>query len=189
MSCARVAVLVAALTILVPSVADACSCARGGSVADSFRIADVVFDGEVVAVDMPVQLDHPFITYLVPDKWLNWEKRVSFKVRGAYKGLTTQTVVVRTGLGGGDCGIGFSEGDRWLVYAYGDPPSTGICSRSRAFPGASADLAELGSARTDLVPIRRRGLWWLVAIAAMLLIVAAVLWRWWRKDEAIVPVR
>ena len=78
---------------------------------------------------------------------------------------------------------------RWLVYAYGNPPVTGICSGSRTFPAAAADLPHLGPARTDLELAAPRALWWAFVVAAMLLLVAAALWRWWRRDEAAVSVR
>src|SRR5262249_61585991 len=50
-------------------------------------------------------------------------------------------------MGGGDCGVGFKRGERYLVYAYTNPQDnklyTSICMRTRALSQAGEDLQYL----------------------------------------------
>ena len=52
-------------------------------------------------------------------------------------------VSVDTGMGGGDCGYAFQQGETYLIYARGDKAgrySTGICDRTRRISEAAEDL-------------------------------------------------
>lgn len=77
--------------------------------------------------------------------------RVTFDVEEAWKGISQEPVIV-SGYGtGADCGIGFSEGQRYLVYALGEPGggaplSTTYCAGTRLLAKAERDLQELGPA-------------------------------------------
>lgn len=111
-----------------PSVADACSCAQPPPPRQALEGATAVFTGKVVKVEQ-VEL----------------ERRVTVEVEKDLKAAGGRQVVVRTGLGGGDCGYGFKEGERYLIYAHGekDAPATSICTRTCHIDDAEQDLKEL----------------------------------------------
>lgn len=71
-------------------------------------------------------------------------------------------VAISTGLGGGDCGYGFKEGQKYLVYAHAssDPVlGTGICSGTRPLESAAGqeDISVLGEGRTPLTTTQWSG--------------------------------
>jgi hypothetical protein len=71
---------------------------------------------------------------------------VSFDVSRSYSGQQGKKVELRTGLGGGDCGVPFEVGKQYLVYAWKDESgklSTGICSGTGFLEDRKADLAAL----------------------------------------------
>ena len=74
--------------------------------------------------------------------------KVHFRVSRAWKGAASKDLVVRTGTL--MCGLDFDVGDRWLVFAHGDPLFAGLCSRggrrseSRRGPLDEATLKALG---------------------------------------------
>ena len=78
---------------------------------------------------------------------------VTFDVAQVWKGPVQQRMVIRTGSGGGDCGMDFRTGEENIVYAYvptdapimGDGLVADICSRTSLLMGAQADLAALGA--------------------------------------------
>lgn len=106
-----------------------------------------------------------------------WERAVRFTVDETFKGEPRGVREVWTGQGYGDCGFDFELGHKYLVYAYrhadNDRDETSICSRTREFSEASADVAFLRAARDgmvkpsvfgivtrDLDEFRRRALSW-----------------------------
>lgn len=72
-----------------------------------------------------------------------------------WKGIKDKMVTVETGLGGGDCGYGFQEGESYLIYAYrtnGEdgkpgPLRTNICTRTRPLSKAKGDIKALGDSK------------------------------------------
>ena len=80
---------------------------------------------------------------------------VTMEISTTWKGTKGKVVTVETGLGGGDCGYGFEEGESYLVYAYqrkieegsAGPLRTGICSRTRPLAKARGDIKALGPAK------------------------------------------
>jgi hypothetical protein len=46
--------------------------------------------------------------------WLT-PRRVQFKITERFAGIIADHFIVYTGLGGGDCGVGFKTGEKWLV--------------------------------------------------------------------------
>jgi MYXO-CTERM domain-containing protein len=85
-------------------------------------------------------------------------KIVQMTVTRAFKGVTTgASITIHTGAGGGDCGISFTTGSSWLVYAsrsvdrlYDDPGYAGLhtipCSRTTPIEHATADIEALVAA-------------------------------------------
>ena len=82
-------------------------------------------------------------------KTLYWDtpRRVRFQLLERFSGPAVENFELFTGMGGGDCGIGFKKGELWLVFAHRNSPSgrwsTQVCSRTRLLSYAVQDLATL----------------------------------------------
>jgi protocatechuate 3,4-dioxygenase beta subunit len=115
----------------------ACSCAGDPPPCEAFWRADAVFAGTVVKSGK-IKLDDG-----AGDK--RDYRLVHLTVDQPIRGMQTAEVDVITGWGGGDCGFGFSVGERYLVYAYreekGQRLGTSICTRTRLLSEAGDDLA------------------------------------------------
>lgn len=130
----------------------ACSCGRRADPPLAFDEADAVFAGTVTAIDrrddprwlyeLLAEVDHRLGTTLFPDAW---DVAVDLSVDSAWKGVTSTRVRVQTGSGGGDCGVPFRAGDRYLIYAtfWEDALFTSICTRTAPPARAIEDLAHL----------------------------------------------
>lgn len=152
------AIALVLVACLVESPVAACSCAPRPEPESALAKADLVFRGEVVGVDSRFLREAQLILWYsfarvavffgADDDLLDepsWSGlRVRFRVDEPLKGGDAQTVVILTGLGGGDCGYPFDVGREYLVYAYGeDPYHTGICSRTQRADGAVEELETL----------------------------------------------
>jgi hypothetical protein len=126
--------------------AHACSCVSGITPEERWQESDAVFSGEVVDVDENYA-PGPSGPHLGP---------VTFDVEESWKGVTQDSVVVHGYGYGPDCGIGFSVGDRYLVYAHrggevGEGPlETSICEGTKPLMDAATDLVTLGAAELAL---------------------------------------
>lgn len=119
-----------------------CSCVGPRNAQSARASSDAVFTGRVVSVrDTVVGAG----TQHGP-----WQERlVTLQVDRAWKGVESSTVVVMTGMGGGDCGFPFQPGKSYLVYAnrgHDGALGTDICGRTAPAAYARADLAALGPA-------------------------------------------
>lgn len=123
-----------------PGYTFACSCAEPLSVQKSSEGAHAVFTGKVVDVQ-DVKSSQGYLS-----------RAVHFEADTVYKGKVETQIIVRTGQGGGDCGISFQTGSSYLVYAYGDDEDleTGICTRTKHADQATEDFAELGPGTAPL---------------------------------------
>jgi len=127
------AVVVLALGILlagrVPG-AWACSCA-GGTDAEHFASADVVFIGAATEKDDPHGDDEVVST----GRRVTW----TFDVRSVQKGSVEDPARVRSASDEASCGFEFRIGKRYQVYAgrSGDNLSTGLCSGTRSLAGGA----------------------------------------------------
>ena len=67
---------------------------------------------------------------------------VKFQVKTWWKGGNNRAVVVRTGMGGGDCGSDFRVGRRYIVFAsrHRGDLWTGICSGNMDYDPTSRDV-------------------------------------------------
>lgn len=102
--------------------------------------ATAVFTGTVVSIRETTVSPEP-------GRWRP-ARMVGFRVDGAWKGVSAPKVVVLTGMGGGDCGLDFDRGARYLVYAHAGADgklSTGVCRRTAPAALASEDLRALGN--------------------------------------------
>jgi hypothetical protein len=131
------ALLASLLALTGASPVISCTCIGTSVVSRSVESSDVVFSGMVVSARY-VALDTLFKTSL--------RTEYRFQVQTAFKGgESTDTITIITGVGGGDCGLKFDLGARYIVYAYwsdhrrerGTSPGpvlyTDRCTRTKAF--------------------------------------------------------
>lgn len=118
------------LLLCLIDIAEACSCRREPNPpCRAFWDTQAIFDGVVVKV-----------TPINPGGFS--QRSVRFSVENAYRGVKGKEVTVVTGDGGSDCGYTFTEGKRYLVYAYGSSEQleTNYCTRTRPIEYADEDL-------------------------------------------------
>jgi hypothetical protein len=102
----------------------ACSCnlpigkqSQSKQVKTAYKAATAVFYSEVVSISKKPE---------------NFYVTVKFKVEKSWKSLSEEEVIIKTGIGGGDCGYPFEIGTKYLVYAfsYQNSLGTNICRRT-----------------------------------------------------------
>lgn len=125
--------------ILAADRAHACTCVGNIPVCETFWMTDVVFSGEVLDISpVPNPTNKRFLSH----------RQVRFRVLQGWRGEPGETVQLRTGAGGGDCGYDFEKGVAYLVYAHArnGALTTGICSRTKRLADAAEDLEYLKTA-------------------------------------------
>ncbi|MFY9558460.1 MAG: hypothetical protein WAV20_02240 [Blastocatellia bacterium] len=133
-------VVATALLLAFPSRIDACTC--GGTFAglqpcQAYWDAGAVFTGAVTGISIiPLDLGDGRTGYQ--------QKLVRFSVEESFRGVQGRMVDILTGMGGGDCGYDFKEGDKYFVYAYRNPKDdklrTGICGRTQPLSDSRSDV-------------------------------------------------
>ena len=126
-----------------PAVTSACSCAEPPTAAEEMERSDAIFSGKVLEIK---------------EKKVNgyMTKSVLFEVTNTWKGVDESQVIITTGLGGGDCGFRFIEGQEYLVYAkesdmYGAKTlTTTMCDRTNRLSALQDDLEVLGAGETPI---------------------------------------
>jgi hypothetical protein len=142
---ARFLALLALALLASPVPAWACSCGRK-TMDHEFQESTAVFTGQVTSVDR--------IKPGVADKIRDWfglkqrpqdkyAKRITFRVKQSWKGVTSETVEVTTS--GGSCGSWYEAGREYVVYTSGEPGAfqTDYCSRTALVSAAHADMDAL----------------------------------------------
>ncbi|MEO5643484.1 MAG: hypothetical protein ABIQ40_03470 [Bacteroidia bacterium] len=100
------------LTLLFQQPANSCSCIGEISVKDEIKRSDIVFTGKVISVDTLLIFTEPGSMFKV------YKRKYSFQLQSLYKGkISSDTVEIIAGLGGGDCGFEFAAGSEYIVYA------------------------------------------------------------------------
>jgi hypothetical protein len=154
----KLAVLLAAL---LPLPLLACSCLPPGTAQQELERSARVFHGRVVSIDRRTERDGNWFTHAVA--WIRARfgavdpgadpgapyRRVTFSVMQTFKGPPARRLKVSTGIGGGDCGYPFEQGQDYVVYASGseDDPVVGICSLTgpAGDPASGLDILRGGS--------------------------------------------
>ena len=133
--------VVAVITASQPTCAFACSCIAPPPPAEALAAADAVFAGEVTAVSAPLESGAATIN-------------VTFAVTQRWKGPSDATLVVGTSGSSASCGVSFTTGQRYLVYASTSEGqlSTNLCSRTAPLDSAADDLAALGAGQGGATP-------------------------------------
>ena len=125
--------------------ANACDCGQvsGERVPARKWLADfkgAVFLGKAIkVVEVQVPLDEGRYTL---------EREVTFKVEQSWKGAESAEVKIRTGIGGGDCGVPYVEGERYFVVAHllEGKLKTDICGYT-SLSDATKTIKELGKGK------------------------------------------
>ena len=145
-----------AIIFCFPVIANACSCAGTSTLADAFAGSRAVFTGKVLYTNRSLKwkwmraLYYFYdLTNITPPEYNARRDGVSvtFEVMNSWKGQDEDVVTLRTGYGGGDCGIPFEAGDEALIFVskyYSDWYDMGICSRTQSLADATADIVALG---------------------------------------------
>lgn len=160
--------------VLYASSVSACSCAENPGVEVALEQSDVVFSGKVGNVIEKKQANG-FLS-----------KSVLFDVIHNWKGVENTQIIIATGLGGGDCGFYFIEGEEYLVYAYestmygSETLEANICSRTSKLSLAQEDLTVLGEGElpqneVDLSSLQKSQLYYspgFIIISIIILLIA-----------------
>jgi hypothetical protein len=128
------------LFTLASSPAEACSCFESSGPCQGLESASAVFVGEVTALTITTRSE--------ANESLAPSRRATLQVTEVFSGIARDRVEVSTGMSDADCGVGFVEGQRYLVFAMESTPgvlTTTTCSRTRSIAGAAADLEFLRS--------------------------------------------
>lgn len=132
---------IAAVVLLLPRWAWACSCIETDDVAGSFRGSIVVVAAEAVKVSRrtsPIQRSGR--GFQVPTETVEWMVVESWK--GAYS--VDEHFETRTVVQGGLCGRSVAEGDVLILYLHGQAPfEVGICSRTGHLKDSLKDVPVL----------------------------------------------
>src|SRR3989338_2634747 len=106
------------------------SCKMPGTPLEEFGISDAVFIGKVKSIE----------------KFDDGVNKVNFLVIDAYKGVSENIVIINAADPSFvSVGIGFDEGETYLVYAYegeGGVLTTNICSRTAPLKDAQKDIGD-----------------------------------------------
>jgi len=141
---ASLALLVSSALLLMPRAAEACSCLASGAACEAVWQADAVFDGTVSTVT-PVAGTREVAGRAVRVD----EKRVRLTVTQAWRGGALKTVDVVTNATAAACGVDFTPGGRYLVFAQRRAADrqlfVSVCSLTAAFDGRGAIAEYLAS--------------------------------------------
>jgi hypothetical protein len=122
----------------------ACLCAQPDPVCKAFDLASIVFVGTASGSEQVTAQTEVYNPGKGKESLNHSERLYRFTVEQNFKGVKGQEIEIQTGMGGGDCGFGFRQGERYLIYAYFDAKinkhRTSICSRTTAYSNAYEDL-------------------------------------------------
>ena len=144
------------ITALAPA-AFGCVCAPAPPVAEALSEAAAVFSGKFVGAEYRkgiISGVRRVMEQTIGEKQEYEVLVLKFEAEQWWKGKPVKEVVLATeqtrGADGseivGDCGFGFAEGERYLVYAYAEEEGlqTGSCTRTKRLAKARKDLKALG---------------------------------------------
>ncbi len=94
-----------------------CSCQNKNSIYDAYESADVIVQGKVISITQYIASEFPF-TEKFNGTVKTYKYKVSIVIKKNLKGDFDKgdTIIISTGLGGGDCGFKFGVGEYYIVY-------------------------------------------------------------------------
>ncbi|CAM4269761.1 hypothetical protein FHS16_002020 [Paenibacillus endophyticus] len=132
------AIIIAVSVFTAPRSALACSCVEPGSVQETMKRSDTVFEGTAISVKS-----------ITSDIFRSSGSRIkaSFQVNEVWKGHVAPHIEVLTAGSEESCGYSFKEGERYLVYARatGSSLEASLCSGTLLHHEAEEHIALLGS--------------------------------------------
>jgi len=131
----------------------ACSCGETESVKKAFKRSEIVFVGTVIS-SQPFEVAKEKLG----DEFIEIDNNieVTFEVSEWFKGTPQTTQTIYTGVGDGDCGIYFQEGQQYIIYATNEGIyfelgsskfQTNSCDRTNQLLELPNDLTELRKLR------------------------------------------
>lgn len=122
--------LISLCLFVMPHMAFACSCVES-PMAESVKMADVIFTGRAINIDYPSM----------------HKSKTTFKILAVKKGieLRRKDITVNSAIDTFSCGMSFSEGKDYLVFAStrNGKLSVGSCTPTKLLEDAEDDLKEL----------------------------------------------
>ncbi len=148
--CVRFGLVAAALTLLQPASAEACSCGGTQPSSVAARTAEIVFVGTVARVDRPKPISHQRQdadgTTTVSVEISSGPALVLFDVAHVFKGPSPAQIAVTHS--SSSCDFPFKNAEQWLIY--GREGIGGVtaekCTRTRLVSEAEQDLLYLRNA-------------------------------------------
>ena len=118
----------------------ACSCRGESTVYGAVKKSDIVVSGQIISIEKEWFLDATTTKNNPKVDSLNYQlngyhlSKVQILVSELYKGkIVNDTIVIYTGIGGGDCGYRFKKGMRYIVYGTAES-YFGTYFKNRSFP-------------------------------------------------------
>ena len=145
----------------------ACTCIGTSTVKNALKYSSFVFTGRVVASEKVSLLPKDFNKFAAEYEKMYYEKmKYTFKVSAIYKGkIVTDTLIIYSGFGKGDCGYTFLVGYEYIVYANWNKSlkesdfetplkflETNICTRTQ-----SLNNDEIMNIKREITHWRKRG--------------------------------
>jgi hypothetical protein len=165
-----------------PAHASACSCAPQLPPAQAYQEKEIIFTGQAASVMHPWEI--PGIG-LLSNLYASWpqltmipgfyQEHTTFTVINSWKGVDTTSVTILTSIGNSMCGISFTSGQQYLVYAYHEADGslqTNMCSGTTDVANAGNDLAFLNNQPTLSLTPAPMPTWLIVAGITFLVMVA-----------------
>ncbi|MCG8576832.1 MAG: hypothetical protein MI810_18270 [Flavobacteriales bacterium] len=97
----------------------ACSCIGESEVKDEIKRSDAVLTGTIISKELILLSDTLMTSGDSADAFVMEMAIAKYQlmVNTVYKGkFTSDTITIYTGIGGGDCGVRFMEGEEYIVY-------------------------------------------------------------------------
>ena len=127
---------------------NACSCAGSESIKEAYSESDIVFIGTVVSIKKVKANSDSLVNAL----GIFYQNEVTVATNTSFKGTPSSLQTIITGIGHGDCGFRFQEGEQYIIYAtskgvYSEIKQsnfqTNICDRTNTIDELSEDIAQL----------------------------------------------
>ena len=155
-------VLFTAVLVVASFAANACTCPPPPPAKEAARRSDRVFLGTVLSIETHESTE---LSMWIKDRiedlgevlGQNWRRNydrdfwleVTFEISENFKGAATNTVIVATGWGGGDCGAPVEVGGTYLVFA------RHLKDRNEYVTGSCDGTGEAKRRRAELADLRR----------------------------------
>ncbi len=121
--------LITILILLIGTTVSACTCIYKEFSKTDYTEATYIVKGEIVKIEVDEE---------------EYEKIITFKVVDSYKGDYKKIMKFKTGLGGGDCGLYVTKGDKWLLFvnSFNGKESVSICEKNIRYTKGEEETEE-----------------------------------------------